>query len=300
MEILRVSKFGDKKKPAVKILIPHDGSFEEFSHSEPVITETLMNAMEEEESVIRRFMVIEQDLFATKLGELVGKQLIEICDGIHVQVLQVMIPRGVVELNRVKEHAIWNYFDHEEHSHLVKNLHRIYEITFRQIKALLMDAEVLIDLHTMSPTGPWKEMKMSPGKMHEWNENWKNNPSKKRKNDLIGYKEQDGITTPLGDREILQSLQKSFSKAKIPYDVSGTYKLNGVHLGSLWEKTVPSYLNIDITKDNGSKEKPEKKGFDIAELTYDDLKLMHISKAIAEGVGSVLKQRLSESKVLIH
>jgi len=302
METVEIKSLkGISSQPPVKILVPHDASVKEFSYYLPDIYRELKDAVEVDEKTLQKFLTIEQDVFATEAAEQLARNIHQAFRGvIRVEIIKVLLPRGIVDMNRIRERAVWKLFDHEEHSYLKKELERLYQITYVKLQKAIRGTGILIDLHTMSPTDPWETIELHHQNVEAFINSWRHNPQQRRKNDLITIAETPEGEIQMGDVEIIEAVGRAFENEGIAYGKSETYRLNGIHLGTQWASLVPSYFNIDLTKDHGSKETVDAKNFDISELTYDEKKLERVTTALANAIGEVVKRRLSDPKVLVH
>lgn len=339
MEPLDIRSFGTKKeKPDVTILVPHDGSIDDLSKRYPDIYREIVQAMEpplralepkkdgkkkkaqieryeaeelekerhqknreQTEEKLRKLLTIEQDVFATEAAHQIATVLLGATAGkVRVEVIKVLIPRLLVDMNRVEAKAFPNVISYEEHPHILRDLQIIYRSTRFALQRRLRGTNILIDLHTMSPTDPWEKVPLTPENTDAFMQTWQPNPAKPRLNDIITRRRDTlGNQHPLGDPALISALKQQFEDASIPHGFSRTFELTDEFLGPFWAQQALSYVNLDLTKDNGSKEQVTDKKFDLSELTFHEEKLRKITNPIGLAIADVVKHRSTERKVVV-
>ncbi|MGE3278356.1 MAG: hypothetical protein AB7J40_00925 [Candidatus Altimarinota bacterium] len=302
MNPLHVTRYGKgPDEGAINILVPHDASYDQFAFEYPDLLNEMLDAVKVDEETYKKFLTIEQDVFATEAAELLAKNIVgHFQGGIRVQVIKIMIPRGILDMNRIEERALWKTFDHEQHSYLKKRLLSMYRIAYREIKKKIMQAGMVIDLHTMSPTNPRRVIEVNPDNLKDFIKSWDINPDNPRKIDIITSQTIGDETRSLGDKVVIKAVCKALKDHGIEHEQSGTFRLSNIHLGTEWAELAKSYFNIDLTKDWGSKVPVDHEGFDISKLDYDETKLAGLMHVIGGAIAEVINQRLSDPKLLVH
>lgn len=302
MELINITSYGDGSEDSmVQILVPHDASYSQFALEFPDLLNDILKAIETDEETFRKFVTIEQDKFATEAADLLARKIVEGFQGrIRVQVIKVVIPRAILDMNRIEEKALWHIFDHEKHPALTKRLLDFYRTSYKELKKIVQQSNVLIDLHTMCPTDPWEKILLNPHNVEEFNKSWRHNPLKRRVTDLITHQSVGEIVDRLGDMEIIEKVEQAFKMHGIEHKRSATFQLTNIHLGTEWAQLARSYFNIDITKDWGAKESTNDESFDVSSITYDESKMSKIVSVIGDAIINVVKERLSKTKVLVN
>lgn len=281
-----------KQKSDVTILVPHDGTFRDFQQAEPVLAQNLLDAIETDESTFRKLLVVEQDVFAFDAAELIAEDISRELPWARIEIVKVLVPRAILDMNRILRKAIWKIFDHERHPKIRKALDDLHFQISTELRESVKNAKMVIDLHSMSPTDPWEKIEVNPGNLDKFVESWRKNPEKRRKNDIINQrKDHTGKVHPLGDPELIESVKTELEKFILPVSMSGTFQLNGDHLGSVWAGLARSYINIDFLKDNGSQQQLEDDDFDLSTLQLEVHRLARFTTPCSRGILKVLKAR---------
>src|SRR5690606_14663564 len=256
---------------------------------------------EDTEEKLQKLLTIEQDLFATEAANQIAAKLLEETAGkIRVEVIKVLIPRLLVDMNRIEAKAFPNVVSYDDHPHILRGLQTIYRSARLALLRRLRGANILLDLHTMSPTDPWESMVLSPENREEFMKTWHPNPDKPRVNDIITRRrDSQGNEHPLGDPALVNALKQRFESSNIRHGFSRTFELTDEFLGPFWAQQVASYVNLDLTKDYGSKEQVTDKKFDLSGLTFDAERLKKITNPIGLAIADVVKHRSTERKVVV-
>jgi hypothetical protein len=281
-----------KQKSDVTILVPHDGTFRDFQQAQPELARKLLGAIESDESTFRKLLAVEQDVFASDAAELIAEDISRELPWARIEVLKVLIPRAILDMNRIIRKAIWKVFDHDRHPDIRQALDMLHFEISTELRERIKGAKMVVDLHSMSPTDPWEKIEVNPGNLDKFVESWRKNPGKRRKNDIINQKkDHTGKIVPLGDPELIESVKTELEKFVLPVSMSGTFQLSGDHLGPVWAGMAKSYINIDFLKDNGSQQQLDDDDFDLSTLELETQRLARFTTPCARGILKVLKAR---------
>lgn len=130
------------------IYVPHGGRIEDFLAQNP---ELLANSWLTPEQ-LRDICHMEADAGTRELGEKLTHMLTT--QGFRVALMEVLVPREVVDVNRISECAIHPTFDHTTHPKLKNKLANYYDQVIEERKRLIRSLKPdgkMIELHSMRP-----------------------------------------------------------------------------------------------------------------------------------------------------
>ncbi len=259
VEISTTTTGGDIQN-TICILLPHDGSPDPFLRAHP----EYLKACPQREH-IRTLIEIHRDKGTSILADHIEDEVLKKTEKYRIQILKVLVPRMVIDLNRVKpQDAIRHTFDHQIHRDLFRKLQSIHSQIFKELNkniSQLQEGDILLDLHSMGPcNAPFVELTPNSTKktIDTWSQEY---PGQKREIDIIdAYNSGNDENKAYGDSVLNHFLEKELndhdygSKRGVPYNaipwLVGNYwnqvaKLNGVIYGAI---DIPKDIICDIPR----------------------------------------------------
>lgn len=130
------------------IYVPHDGRIEGFLDHHPELSQSSWLTPEQ----LRDICNMEADRGTRELGEKLAHMLA--AQGFRVALMEVLVPREVVDVNRIPECALHPTFDRAKYPKLKETLMAYYEHVIAERKRLIKSLGKhgkWLDLHSMRP-----------------------------------------------------------------------------------------------------------------------------------------------------
>lgn len=250
IDVVKVTSYGSENRKADCVfLAQHDGGPEQLI---PRINGSLIDAPE----VVDEYMEVNRDVGSAELAHVSAMEAVRISNDLRVLVVEALVPREIIDPNRIKEYAVRNVLNPEGSQEAVGLLLRIHEkivtVMNELLYGLLKNKGIFVDIHTMSPFSPENYLDEEAGRLTEFIDLW-TNPARQKS----GRRSLDLITEIPGERLIADPvLVRNFSAAleannvdkkyNDPYPRQG-YPTRRV-LGTLRMIDIPG-IAIDVPKD---------------------------------------------------
>ena len=157
--LLTYSPGAEDKPLDAFIYAPHGGNFERFMEMNPYFKDKFWL----EPEVLRQICVMEGDQFTPGLAYKATGVLAAM--GLNVAVMEILVPREILDMNRVLEDAIKPTFDYERMTDIRGWFEQSYDQMAKKRDELidrLKPSGKFMDVHTMRPGGTLIDLKPSP------------------------------------------------------------------------------------------------------------------------------------------
>lgn len=291
IDVVRVTSYGPKdRKPDCVFLAQHDGSADQ-------LLPRIQGSLIDEPEVVDRYIEVNRDVGSGVLAHFSAMEATRISNDLRFLVVEALVPREIIDPNRISECAVRNVLNPEGSQEVVGLLLRIHEKIVNFINEilyrLLHNKGVFVDVHTMSPFSPENYNDEEAGNLKEFIDLWTNPARQKPERRAI-----DLITEIPGERLISNPvLIRNFSaglagagikkKENDPYPRPG-YPARKV-LSTLRLLDIPG-LAVDVTKDTLSKAKVDDPDWDLGRIKLDSLKVQNLAKIFAAAVVESLQE----------
>lgn len=111
--------------------------------------------------LFRRYMAIEQDVGSSELAHHIASKLMrksaEAGSPLSIVVLDVQLPRAIIDANRLPEYALREVFDYTGHDDIASSYRRKHGFATSEVAALLQRLSpqgIVLDVHSMAPHTP--------------------------------------------------------------------------------------------------------------------------------------------------
>jgi hypothetical protein len=290
-EFVKRTVYGNKAaaRTDVVLISPHDGEWRPFFELYPELL-TICPARKE---TLETFLKIEEDFGASELVAEIAKYIGKASNNLRIDIIEILLPRSVIDGNRVTEKAVRHIFNHHDHSdlvHVFQELHRGVVNTIQNYLKELSPGGIVIDVHTMAPYDPNKSNKATateaisetPDNLPLYIDGYINRRKygQRRVLDLIT---QTADKETLADLKLAEILEKSLQKYQFTTKRNDPYPYSEYTLSTRYVRQYQG-IAIDIPKDYLSIRKAEEEGFDLANLEIDFYKLNILAEAIGTAV----------------
>jgi predicted N-formylglutamate amidohydrolase len=228
---VRVVSSANNAKPPHLILLSQHGANEELLRT--THPEFLRYMKEEDREVLESYLRLERDTGATELAYKIAEKM---ASNYRVRVVEVLLPRGILDPNRNEERALRNVFNpgrKKEAEKLFLPFHRqIVNDVIVQV-AKLSPKGLLFDSHSMAPLNPKSNnpevtvpVEESPGKMNRYIDAWTKSSGLLRPTDLVTESD-DGIhREQVADEMLARAIEKAFAEGDVNVVRNTPYPIN--------------------------------------------------------------------------
>lgn len=151
--MVKITTYGQDDHPAVVLVCPHAGKGDFLLEKYPALVSACPCGLD----TLREHLGIEEDFGSDALAHAIAGSLTRRRPDLRVDVVEIMIARGVVDGNRVNEIAVQSIFDFEAHPELFRGLQDLHRITLQAVGAVLdkLPAHgMVVDVHSMASYNP--------------------------------------------------------------------------------------------------------------------------------------------------
>ncbi|MFH1430081.1 MAG: hypothetical protein ABIG71_00985 [Candidatus Uhrbacteria bacterium] len=272
--------------PNVILTCPHDGGPEAFLGDYPIITRVCPADL----GTLMRYLAVERDTGASALAHRIASLIANQTDH-RAAVIEVLLPRGIVDGNRVTGCAIRNVFHHHAHSDLTAQLRELHTQVLQLASSYVSELEpngILLDIHTMAPYTPfWDQesatmaVKETPDALSQYVDVWINptHRHKRRMLDVVTRCDDDNIL--IADSVLRDACMRQLTNHDIAWRENDPYFTSN-HIVTTNFMRAHRAIALDVPKDYLSELNAEDDEFDPTALTIDNTKLSRIAQALAD------------------
>ncbi|MDO8425289.1 MAG: hypothetical protein Q7T01_02130 [bacterium] len=277
-----------RQRPSVVLLSPHDGPMEWFVGECPA----LLAACPADAETLARFCALERDVGATALAHRIATLLVE-RGVVRVDVVEVCLPRGIVDGNRLTERALRNIFPADAYPDLVRYLHASHASVLTSVReslALLSPTGIFVDVHTMAPytpavdpQSPTETIAEHPDALHHVIETWTNRARWRERRHVDVVTRLSGTDALLADPLLRVALVRYLSEHEVPWRENLPYP-TAEHVLTTHYLRQRRGVAIDVPKDVLGATPAEHESFDLLAPTIDAQRVGRIAEPVASAI----------------
>lgn len=293
-EVVTISRYGKAVRPLAVLVVSHDGDGTSFLEAFP----ELMSVVPASREVFGRYLALERDVGSAGLAHRVATRLMREEDVVHrVDVVEVNLPRGIIDGNRVSERAVRNVFDHAAHPMIVTALQELHHRAIQAVRAVLENLELdglFIDVHTMAPYSPDCNSQSSteavgetPTTLEDYIDAYTNRArwGERRYLDLVTCTDRD--PTVLAYPPLLDAFTERLGAADIVFRLNHPYPTSAHVLSTRYLERYRG-LVIDVPKDYLVAQRAEEGGFDLLNVKPDPQAVARLAAPLADALQACL------------
>lgn len=290
MDYLKITPYGptdDLENLDYILLDQHGDNGSTLLLNHPEIRQCIYDYDDQE--VFSDYLRIEQDIGATELTKAIAEEL----KTVRGAIVRVLLPRGIIDMNRKGKNAIRNIFDLNKYgkfgavSNMIEGVKWIYEETSEEIDDILgklSPSGVLVDIHTMSPYDV-PVIKESPETLKEYISTYGHTPESHERDVCLITEQEDGEI--IADLDLYRSFITRLITGNIPHRKNQPYNLAPHTAAKDRALKIPAMF-IDVPKDLVTKEQSYDSDYNPANLTVDMHKVVALAKIFASAVSKSL------------
>ncbi len=294
--VIEINYPHDSQTPQCLITVPHASHGGDFFDNFPQI----FQAFSARKELLERFLRLECDVGSQNLAHTVG-QYLDLDHKISTRVLFYHhIHRGIVDPNRLPEHAVRPVMNYDLYPGLRSTLEVEHLEMIRQVRECLaripnLSRIVALDMHTMAPYTPAVDASstteaatLNPDNMEAYIRAFTDPQFRGARRPIDILTAVPGVA-PVGDPTLIRKLQESLSSGGFASDVNNPYPLSPVLMSTeIVRQTrgvaldVPKPL-LTQTTSNGEA--------DLTNLEIDITKVGVLGRLIAAAIAETIQER---------
>ncbi|MBI4143023.1 hypothetical protein HY480_04070 [Candidatus Uhrbacteria bacterium] len=277
----------------VILLCPHGGGHEQFLGCYPEVA----RACPASDDVLRTYLAVERDVGSSELAHAIARAIARQPIGVHIEVLDITFPRGILDGNRIPERAIRAVFDHAAHPDLVaalRNEHRFACAVVEDRLAVLGGDGIVVDLHTMAPYSPrttpgspTEAAVETPTTLAEYTAAYRDRVRWGTRRAVDVVTTVAGTTTNIADPVLLTNLRSSLTRTSVPFRENDPYP-TAEHVLTTSYLRQHRGIAIDVPKDLLAMIPAEDPAFDLAHVPLSRGNMTRIAEPIAGAIANSL------------
>ena len=247
-----ISNFGNSydSRPDIVLICPHGDDGAEF------INQHNIKQLVTDPVVFDKYNLLETDRGSRELTIEIAKQIVAKSNNLMVEVVDVQIPRSVLDCNRIPGRELRRVADWNNNQVLANELSSIHTEVINLVLARLANMSrkgVYLDVHTMADYSPvGASFDVNAPALEEYHEDLEgyvsnflviDNDLQKRSIDLIC----SNGSTLLADLSLLHGVEQVLQNSGVPIARNRPYALNSRIMSNLYAETY-SGLTVDFLK----------------------------------------------------
>lgn len=296
--LLSETHYGDKDRLDCVLLVQHDGDASQFLNRFPFLRQAF--CVPHRQNTLERYFAIDQDKGSAPLAHATAKALARFAPEYGSQVLEIHLPRAIIDINRIAGKALRNIFRYPHDISVTQELKYIHAQIIETLRLRIHSQlrAILVDIHTMAPFSPdaafptaTEAISESPGTLDDYVDIW-TNPAKRgerRAIDLVTeVRYPDGRVREAADGQLTEIMKEIFSARDIPFCFNHPYP-TAPHIMSTEYMQRCRGIAVDVPKDLLTVHPAEDPRFSLENPIFDARKIGRIARAIADAVEEVLQ-----------
>ena len=290
------TSYGKYPRPQVVLICPHDGEGPSFVRYCPQLVEACSCNRE----TLFKYLNIEQDVGSAALSHVIASSLQARRGDFRVDVVELRMPRGVVDGNRTTETAVQPIFSHAEFPDLCAALRNIHETAVGSVWSVLdqlAPGGVFLDVHSMAPynpagdpASPTQAVSKSPTTIPQYVEAYVSPSDCKRPVDIVTMTVSE---VTVADDRLAQALAERFKEHGIEYGFNVPYPTDEHIMTTLYMRRYPGNA-LDVPKDRLVVQQGREAARQLHALTIDPEAVNRLAQPIVEALWQRLQRHGSD------